>query len=82
MPPVSLNQLMLVGLSLAWMRYIVCIGYHLHSHFLMALYNLNFQPSFKSTFGVKLVRPSDDGYVAFSNMPQIVNITILNSIEL
>jgi len=72
---------MLAGLSLAWMRYIVWISY-LHSHFLMALYKLNFQPSFKSTFGVKLVRPSDDGYVAFSNMPQIVNITILNSIEL
>ncbi|XP_046631093.1 glutamyl aminopeptidase-like [Daphnia pulicaria] len=28
------------------------------------------EPSYKSTFGVTLVRPKGDGYVAYSNMPQ------------
>ena len=32
------------------------------------------EPSYKSTFGVTLVRPKDDGYVAYSNMPEEVNL--------
>ena len=32
------------------------------------------EPSYKSTFGVTLVRPKGDGYVAYSNMPQVVKI--------
>lgn len=31
------------------------------------------EPSYKSTFGVTLVRPKGDGYVAYSNMPEEVN---------
>ncbi|KAI9551578.1 hypothetical protein GHT06_021911 [Daphnia sinensis] len=29
------------------------------------------EPSYKSTFGVTLVRPKGDGYVSYSNMPQV-----------